>query len=625
MTITQDAIAAGLSEREAWQAYAADCLARVADAVAPGDGRLRELAALFGLDELETDTLAMLWVASFAPQLRAELVQADPWVLQLTMLVASRVFGHPQRVRLASESPLRTWRLLTEHETGDGNAVLQLDPQLLAWLEGEAELDRTLIGRVQMHEAGLVLPAWPVDAVAAQLRAGLPEGVRWRVRIQTEDLPAARDFAAAVAARLALPLLLVLPGALAGDDGDKAIRIQRQAFLDRGAPLFEGPDANAAMAPVLQSGLPLFPVQFVIGTAALPALPGVRDLQLSLPAPDAEARRALWLRALPEAAAWPQGQLDDLAARYDVGIANIQQAAATAPRDAAEAGLRVREGIRDDLGGLAQRIDCTFGWNDLVVPEAVRNRLEDIAFEARERNRLWAEPEARRLYPHGRGLAALFAGPPGTGKTMAAQVIAAELGLDLLRIDLSAVLSKWVGETAQNLQKILSAKVSRHSVLFFDEADALYGKRVEEVRDAQDRFANMDISHLMVALESFDGVVLMATNLKANIDPAFIRRIRHVVEFSRPDEAARLAIWQRTLTALFGAGQVKTLKAALQRLAAVESTGAQIKSAALSALFAARRAGASPTLALLADALARELAKDGNGLSARELIALVGR
>jgi SpoVK/Ycf46/Vps4 family AAA+-type ATPase len=225
-----------------------------------------------------------------------------------------------------------------------------------------------------------------------------------------------------------------------------------------------------------------------------------------------------------------------------------------------------------------------------------------------------------RLYPQGRGLVALLAGPPGTGKTMAAQVIAAEIGMDLLRVDLSAVVSKWVGETSQHLQKILSARVSRHAVLFFDEADALYGKRVEETRDAQDRYANMDISHLMVALENFDGVVLLASNLKGNIDGAFLRRIRHCVEFTRPDVAARKAIWQRVTSTLFPG----THNISLDQLASLEATGAQIKQAALSAAFAARRLACEPHTLLLAQMLAREMAKDGGGISARELTAALG-
>lgn len=603
------------SERMSWSRYVSDCLAGH-PATAPQRGRLLELGALFGLEAMEIDTLATLWVAGFDPALRAELVRVDPWNMLLTPFAVARLFGHPLRLRLPSEAPLRCWRLVEERETGDGHAALSPDPQIVAWLEGEHELDRALVGRARIAEPGHALSSWPVDYAAAAIRSGMPAGARWRVRVATADSLAAADFAAAVAAQLGLPLLAADSSLFAGEDGpERGLRLHRQAYLDRAALFCENGTAS------LPHGVAPFPVQFAAGLSALPSAPGLRELTVDLAAPDADERRDLWLRAHPEARAWPESELAQLAFDYEASAGEIVHAAATVPASAREAAMRLRESARDDLGGLAQRIDCAFRWDDLVAPPATLDRLADIAFEARERNRLWSEAEAARLYPQGRGLVALFAGPPGTGKTMAAQVIAGDLGLDLLRIDLSAVLSKWVGETAQHLQKVLSSRVARRSVLFFDEADALYGKRVEEVRDAQDRYANMDISHLMVALESYDGIVLLATNLKANIDPAFIRRIRHLIDFVKPDPAARAEIWRRVIKALFGQEVSIALAAQLPRLAAVESTGAQIKNAALSAVFSARRARRAPDLGLLARMLARELAKDGCGLSTRELAA----
>ena len=162
------------------------------------------------------------------------------------------------------------------------------------------------------------------------------------------------------------------------------------------------------------------------------------------------------------------------------------------------------------------------------------------------------------------------------------------------------------------------------AVLFFDEADALYAKRVDEVRDAQDRYANLDTSHLMTALENYPGIVLLASNLKANIDAAFLRRIRHVVEFPKPDAAARLRIWQQVLAGLFGAEVPRRLGSELERLAGIEATGAVIKNAALSALFNARHAGRPVDLRLLGEMLARELAKEGAGLSTREIELTLG-
>jgi len=577
-------------------------------------GRLGELADRFDLGLFERDAIGLLWVLAFAPHLQR---QWGP----LTPLSISERFGHPPRVRLASESPARIWRMLQEQPLPDGGSTLALDPLLFAWLEDQSEMDPELVGRIRILEPGIELDSWPVDATIAQLQAGLRDQQRWRVLVASQDPAAAEAFAVAVARGLGLPVMgIETPTHPGEEDRQRAVRIHRQAFLDRVAPFFDAAD------PAHRPGTDIvpFPVQFLGGDSLPLPFPGVQDLRVELAAPRAPERRQIWLRALPSAAAWPEGHLSQLAHAHEAEIGEILRVAATAPRHAEEAAQRLRACTRNEAVGLAQRLDSDFTWEDLILPPAPLEHLKEIAYEARERSRVWAEPEARRLFPQGRGLVALFAGPPGTGKTMAAQVIAAELGLDLLRVDLSAVLSKWVGETAQHLQKILSARSSRRSVLFFDEADALYGKRVEEVKDAQDRFANMDTSHLMVALEAYDGIVLLATNLKASIDPAFIRRIRHVVDFPRPDAPARREIWKHVVRGLFGPERAEHLDADLARVSTLESTGAQIKNAALSALFTTRRQGLEPGAALLGRALARELAKDGAGLSERDLDAVLG-
>ena len=621
--VLKDAALAPGGERDYWEA---ELRARVqgkrSSAKKPRPGRLPRLAALFGLSPYETDVLAVLWTAAYAPQWRAELAARDGLPGHLTVLGVARAFGHVPRVRLPSESPLRLWHIVTEHPFVEGTAALSMDAHVSAWLEGEAELDRVLIGHVRLLQPRIELASWHLDAHAAQLDAGLRGGVRWRVRLSGHDTVAARSCAAALARRVNLLVLQVDAGALAGDEGhERAVRVQRQAYLDGCAPCWHACDAERASPGEV---LP-FPLQFVIGGDGLASTDRQRDLVIALADPDVEERRTLWRSALPAAASWSKGALDDLALRYEVTCGEIVDAANHEPGDAREAAAHVCAAATDDLGGLAQRLACPFVWDDLVVPPMVRGRLDEIAFEGRERARLWNKPEAVRLYPQGRGLVALFAGAPGTGKTMAAQVLAAALGLDLLRVDISRILSKWVGETAQHLQKVLSSPASRRAVLLFDEADALFGRRVEDARQAQDHFINMDIGHLMIALESYTGIVLLATNLKANLDAAFVRRIRHAVDFPMPDAAARAAIWTRTAQALFGAPLEPSLRDAVARVARLEASGAQIKNAALSAAFAARRLRRAPDTALLGEMLGRELAKDGAGMSARELTATLER
>jgi adenylate kinase family enzyme len=607
----------GASERQTLAARLSELLERHDGAEEPGllvdaRSRIALLKNIFGLSRFEADVVAVLWVVAFDSRLRAALVAGDRFAAHPTPRGIARLLGHDGCLRLASESPLRTWRIVDEHPMFDGSAAVALDPHIVAWLEHEKELDRALCGHAHVVTPDFELPSWPLDRITREVADGVRGGLRWRICLDSDDRRLAEVCAAAVARRLGLPLLAI-DGANGREFSELRLRAHRQAFLDGSALFFGGFDGDDNVPSP-------FPVQFFHG--CVPRERGdVRELTVRLPAPDREERSLLWRASLPECARWPSTELDALS-RHPAGAADIARAAAAAPADSATAIEILRAVSRDDIEGLAQRIDAHFGWDDLVVTAAVRERLEEISFEARSRGDFWSRPEAARLYPQGRGLVALFAGPPGTGKTMAAQVIAAELGLDLWRVDVSAILSKWVGETAQHLQKILSARTARRAVLFFDEADALYGKRVEEVRDAQDRFANMDVSHLMVALEAYDGIILMATNLRTNIDAAFMRRIRHVVEFARPDESARRAIWRRVSDAVFGAAAPTDID--LARLSRLDCTGAQIKNAALSAVFAARRLDVAPDKLLIGRMLARELAKDGAGISVRDLDDALG-
>ena len=438
------------SERQTLAARLAARLDRTGDTCEePGSlavdtrSRLAMLTRIFGLNRLEADVVAVLWVVAFDSRLRTALVAADRFAAHPTPRGISRLLGHEARLRLASESPLRTWRLVDEHPMIDGTAALALDPHIVAWLEDAAELDRALCGHARIVVPGFELPSWPLERTAGEIADGVRRGLRWRVCVDSEDRRLAQEFAAALARRLGLPLLVV-DDVTGGEAAELRLRAHRQAFLDGCALFFGGIEGDA--------GVPSpFPVQIFHG--CIPRERGdVRELTVRLPAPDVEERILLWQAALPECARWPRTELDALSL-HPAGAADIARAAAAVPADAATASEKLRAALRDDTEGLAQRIDAHFCWDDLVVPAVVRERLEEISFEARERSGFWSSPEAARLYPQGRGLVALFSGPPGTGKTMAAQVIAAELDLDLCRVDMSTVLSKWVGETAQEFRR----------------------------------------------------------------------------------------------------------------------------------------------------------------------------
>jgi hypothetical protein len=211
------------------------------------------------------------------------------------------------------------------------------------------------------------------------------------------------------------------------------------------------------------------------------------------------------------------------------------------------AGARMQNGV--GLGRLARRVEPSVGWSDLVLPPLPLSGLRHLTDRVRLRDRVLGDWLLRRGGGRGESVTALFAGEPGTGKTMAAEVIAGELGLDLYVIDLSSVVDKYIGETEKNLERVFAGAEGVNGVLFFDEADALFGKR-SEVSDARDRYANLEIAYLLQRMETFDGLAVLATNLRANLDDAFARRLSLVVEFGRPDVPERRQLWTKCLAAV---------------------------------------------------------------------------
>jgi SpoVK/Ycf46/Vps4 family AAA+-type ATPase len=198
------------------------------------------------------------------------------------------------------------------------------------------------------------------------------------------------------------------------------------------------------------------------------------------------------------------------------------------------------------LTSLAKKITPHYTWEDIVLPSDRMAQLKEIANQVLYQHVVYEEWGLAKKSSLGRGVAALFAGQSGTGKTMAAEVIANDLGLDVYKIDLSGLVSKYIGETEKNLARVFEEASDTNAILFFDEADAVFGKR-SEVRDSHDRYANIEVSYLLQKMEEYDGIVVLATNLRANLDEAFLRRMRAIVEFPFPEVEDRLSIWQRTL------------------------------------------------------------------------------
>jgi hypothetical protein len=345
------------------------------------------------------------------------------------------------------------------------------------------------------------------------------------------------------------------------------------------------------------------------GLAELPLL------RVPFAEPEAPARRRLW-----EAAAAAQNlavepeTLDALAARFRLSAGRIERAARSAAllRDggAAQASLLFR-GAREQsgmaLGRLATRVRPRAGWDDLVLPASTLARLREVAGAIAHRDLVQHGWGMARLSAAPEGLAVLFQGPPGTGKTMAASVIADGLGLDLYRVDLATVVSKYIGETEKNLDRIFRAARGSNAVLLFDEADALFGRR-SEVKDAHDRYANLEVAYLLQRMEEHDGPVILATNLPKNLDQAFTRRLHYVIEFPRPDAGARERLWRAMLAPPLPTAR-EVDHAVLAR--GFELTGGEIRKAALEAAFTAAGNGGIVDMEALLGALHRELARQG--------------
>lgn len=636
------------TERRRWVAEArrnlADefaALAGTLDAVATGTAQLLDTAPVAG--HTGVDTLAALFQLN--PAERAILRLAAGAELEPTVTEAIVRLGRSGRPDVAlalsltpeggwealcPEAPLRRWRLIELRGSGPfAHREIAVDERVLHFLMGVNYLDARLEGLVTEVEPTAKLSARE-QAVSARLTnawtktgaQGLPV-----LTIAGRDAATMREIMANVAVASGLRLYCIdgadIPTEWTARAG-LAVYCDRELALSGGALLIdcrtnETTDAAKRLADALTGPVAI--------AAPDPVSPDrAPRLRVDMPTPDRAERRAVWHRAIgPTAEALGRGRgLDRLTEQFTLDRAGLNAAIEIAGNGAAVSPdalfdrlwSAAREQGRRRLDGLAERIESRVGWEDLVLPDDRLEQLRDLVAHVREAWRVyqtwgWAEKSARGL-----GAAALFSGPSGTGKTLAAEVLACELSLDLYRIDLSQVVSKYIGETEKNLSRIFEAAQDGGAILLFDEADALFGKR-SEVKDSHDRYANVEVSYLLQRMETYRGLAILTTNQKSAIDQAFLRRLRYVVNFPFPDTDARAQIWMQIFPE---ATPVEGLVPA--QLARMNLAGGSIRSIAINASFLAAETSEPIRAEHLLRAAKREYAKLEKPFTATEIGAV---
>lgn len=581
---------------------------------------LRLLTARLGLSAFERDLLLLcigMELDTRMPGLCAQ-AQHDPAKPYPTFALAFAVLDDPSWDALSPQRPLRYWRLLEIHQPGPLpliGAALAADERIVNFVKGMNYLDDRLMPLLTPLASAALPPSQ--QAIADELlqtlhQAPVGEPVP-AVQLLGGDSAGKQAVAQTVGAAFGaqcwrLPAEL-LPTAVA--EQETLIRLwQRESqllpialYLDVSAA--DRSDTTAVLVKRFidrAGGLTFIDTHEPLASAPAHAI------SADVAKPSALEQRSQWQQLLGDAA---DGQPAHLAGHFDFNLGHIEQIAhaalgAVGQQPGALAGTLWHEALahaRPALDQLAQRIEPKADWDDLKLPDGEKNLLQQIANQVGQRGTVYDDWGFRARMNRGLSISALFAGESGTGKTMAAEVIAQQLDLSLYRIDLSAVVSKYIGETEKNLRKLFDAAEGGGAILFFDEADALFGKR-SEVKDSHDRYANIEVNYLLQRLESFRGLAILATNQKGALDSAFLRRLRFVVNFPFPGIAERKAIWASVFPVQANVGALD-----LERLARLPLSGGSIQGIALNAAFMAASAGVQVGMPLLLDAARAEFRK----------------
>ncbi|MEZ4727616.1 MAG: AAA family ATPase [Caldilineaceae bacterium] len=566
---------------------------RIAETLAQGvDLSLARLGRLFALTRFE---MAVVLIC-LAPEvqrkydrlyayLQDDITRKKPSVdLALTLLCETAAERWPARQDFAAQASLFRYGLLQASDdpqspsgSSDLARFLKLDPRIAGFLLGDNRIDGRLAGWAHLRWPDSVAASAAVDPTLVERLLRLVDRHCTPTAVDRKPLlfylrgpygVGKHELALTLCGRIGCPLLHVNSELLLAQGGEteKLLWLTlREGPLCQAALYFDQADgwlgederARLRLQQLAGAATEYGWLLFLAGTlpwSPHPEFAGMAVQHVVLPVAAVPLRTAVWQQALAPITPDRAGEwAAELAQRFQLTPGQIRDAVTAATQQhtlddtpaltLTDLYAACRRQSNQKLGELAQPITPHADWDDLVLPADQLAQLRELCGQVQAHYRVFDEWGFGRKNTRGRGVSALFTGPPGTGKTMAAEVVAGALGLDLYKIDLSQVVSKYIGETEKNLQRIFQEAERSNAILFFDEADALFGRRTA-VGDAHDRYANIEVSYLLQRMEEYAGLIILASNLRENMDDAFVRRLRFIVEFPFPDQASRRRIWQ---------------------------------------------------------------------------------
>jgi hypothetical protein len=605
-----------------------------AAAAMPAPSALERLCNLFGLSSFERNILLLCACMEFSGDFASlcATAQGDTQRAYPTLSLALAALPNAHWDAIAPHAPLRRWRLI---DMAEGRALtlcaLRIDERILHYLVGTRYTDERLMG--------LVDPSPDVgDLVRSHQKLAEQIVAIWSQTPSTAVLPvihlcgaeqtSKRAIAATVCkilgASLNIMSVSVIPSA--PNELENFIRLwEREAILTTSALLLDCNKidiSDAARSTAIERLIERVNGFLLVTSRERMQVQQRLIISFDVDKPNIEEQSGLWQNTLIEVAPQLNGEVKKLIGQFHLSPATIRAACAEAAGQLSQPQEKelgqilwdaCRMQARPHLDELAQRIIPSADWHDLVIPPATEQILREISAHVRQKYTVYQSWGFAAKNGRGLGISALFAGASGTGKTLAAEVLAQELRLDLYRIDLSSVISKYIGETEKNLRRVFDAAEEGGTILLFDEADALFGKR-SDVKDSHDRYANIEVSYLLQRMECYPGLAILTTNLKSSLDKAFLRRIRFAVQFPFPDTTQRAEIWRRVFPK-----HTPTEGLNATKLASLSVAGGNIRNIALNAAFLAAEAEESLQMKHILRAARTEYAKLEKSLTDSEI------